>query len=300
MSRWSCIGWAAALAFVPLLVTARADADGPGEPEGAHPEPSQFKLACARSFEQSQRLRNESHYVAASDEVLKCANLSCGEALFNECTKIFGELQTATPSVVFAARDSAGNELTNVAVAIDGKPNNSVLDGKPVRVDPGNHEFSFSSNGFMATEQVFLIRAGEQFRPLSVVLLRARPRPGPEPQATSQSASENGAPGSAPLASYVLGGVGVLGLGAFVGFRVAGSNSFDALSRDCKPTCSTSSVDSVRQKYLISDLALGVGAAAAVAALTIYFISPREKTSQAALLVSPTADGLVARVAGRF
>jgi hypothetical protein len=259
-------------------------------------------MACARSFEQSQRLRNGSHYLAASEEVLKCANLGCGEALFGECTKIFGELQTATPSVVFVARDSAGNELTNVAVAIDGKPNSSVLDGKPVRVDPGNHEFSFSSTGFMSTEQVFLIRAGEQFRPLSVALLHAQPGLKSEPQATSQSANDNAAAaaGSVPLASYVLGGVGVLGLGAFVGFRVAGSNTFDTLSRQCKPTCSTSSIDGVRQKYLISDIALGVGAAATVAALTVYFTAPRAKAAQAALLVSPMADGLVARVAGRF
>jgi hypothetical protein len=104
-----------------------------------------------------------------------------------------------------------------------------------------------------------------------------------------------------PVATYVLGGVSALGLGAFVGFRVAGSNSFDALARDCKPTCTSSRVDRARQKYVISDIALGVGAAAAVAAIAIYFSSSRENTSQAAaVLLAPTDHGLVVHVTGRF
>jgi hypothetical protein len=103
-----------------------------------------------------------------------------------------------------------------------------------------------------------------------------------------------------PVASYVLGGVSVLSLAAFVGFRVAGSNEFDARARDCKPTCTSSQVESVRQKYVISDLALGVSAAAAAAAVTIYLVSPAEQAPRAALQLTPVNQGLVAHFAGHF
>jgi hypothetical protein len=45
---------------------------------------------------------------------------------------------------------------------------------------------------------------------------------------------------------------------------------------------------------------LGVGAAAAVAAVTVYLVQPREAAPSAALIVAPTANGLAAGVVGRF
>ncbi|MEO8903701.1 MAG: hypothetical protein ABI488_15530, partial [Polyangiaceae bacterium] len=246
---------------------------------------------------QSQRLRNGSQYVAASDEAAKCANPKCGEALFDECTKIYDQLQDATPSVVFAARDDAGRELTSVAVTIDGRPTPDQLDGKPVRVDPGRHQFAFSSNGYQRAEQAVLIRAGEQFRPINAVLPRPRSvQAADEP--TSTSALES--PRRLPLASYVLGAVSVVGIGAFVGFRVAGASRFDELARTCKPTCTSSEVDSARQKYILSNLALGVGAAAAVAAITVYLVSPLQHRPVAALQVSPLRQGLGAGITAQF
>src|SRR5204863_2064026 len=91
------------LACAPLVLPSGANATDADQPPATHAAAIQFKIACSKSFEESQRLRNNSEYIAASDEVLKCANPSCGQALFDECTKIYGELQAATPSVVFAA-----------------------------------------------------------------------------------------------------------------------------------------------------------------------------------------------------
>ncbi|MEO7034285.1 MAG: hypothetical protein ABI548_10350, partial [Polyangiaceae bacterium] len=250
---------------------------------------------------QSQRLRNGSQYVAASDEAAKCANPKCGEALFDECTKIYDQLQNATPSVVFAARNDAGRELTSVAVTIDGRPSPDQLDGNPVRVDPGRHQFAFSSNGYQRAEQAVLIRAGEQFRPINAVLPRIRNEQAAAAPASAQaSTSALESPRRLPLASYVLGAVSVVGVGAFVGFRVAGASRFDELARTCKPTCTSSEVDSAQQKYLVSDIALGVGVAAAVAAITVYLVSPREHQPVATLQVSPLKHGLGAGIAAQF
>ena len=295
---WSRLCSAIAVGSAPFLATVGASAGGGDPPAAAHGTINEFKLACSRSFEQSQRLRNGSQYVAAIDEVVKCADPKCGEALFAECTKIYDQLQTATPSVVFAAKDDSGRELTGVVVTIDGRPSRDQLDGKPVRVDPGSHRFAFSSNGYQRTEQGVLIRAGEQFRPINAILQRTQAADAAPFSQVSTSAPE--APRSVPLASYVLGAVSVVGLGTFVGFRLAASSRFDKLARDCKPNCAPSDVDSVRREYNISDIALGIGAAAAVAAVTVYLVSPREHKPVAALQVSPSEHGLGAGIVGQF
>ncbi|MGC4089093.1 MAG: hypothetical protein QM756_14660 [Polyangiaceae bacterium] len=104
---------------------------------------------CATAFEQAQRFRNETKYIAANQEVLKCANPKCGDALFQECTKMYSELQAAMPTVVFGAREGSKNdELFDVAVSVDGQPVVDQLDGKAIPIDPGNHMFKFTSPKF--------------------------------------------------------------------------------------------------------------------------------------------------------
>src|SRR5207248_1112920 len=61
--------------------------------EPAAAEPPADKAACAHSFEQAQRDRNDAHYLTATKELLMCANPRCGDAIFQECTKMYSELQ---------------------------------------------------------------------------------------------------------------------------------------------------------------------------------------------------------------
>jgi len=261
-------------------------------------DPHAAKLACANAFEQAQRERNASHFSAATREALSCAKPTCGEALFDECTKLYSELQQATPSVVFGARDSDGKELLAVRVSLDGKPLLQQLDGKAVPLDPGNHAFSFTADGYEPIDESLLIRAGEQFRPISITFQATKLAH--SGAAVDGSGEQAGTLRPPPVASYVLGGVSVVGLAAFIGFRVAGANEFDSLSRDCKPTCSASSVDAVRAKYVVSDIALGIGAAAAAAAVAVYLIAPRPQSSDVALQLGPAGHGIAARLAGHF
>ena len=286
----------AALTFLPVTALAQ-DAAATADP----------KVSCAQAFEQAQRLRNESKYVAANQEVLKCATPVCGEAIFQECTRIFTDLQAAIPSVVFVARDKNGNELADVSVAIDGQPTVERIDGKPFLIDPGSHVFRFTASGYLPTERLAVIRTGERFRPVSVVLERDAPAEAPQP-ATPVAApppalaveAAPARPRSVPVASWVLGGVGVLaGTGALI-FRVAGASDFSELQRDCSPNCSEGDIDKVKQKYLISNIAIGVGAAALAGAVTLYLVAPREAEPTMALQLGPTSDGVAARWSARF
>lgn len=261
------------------------------------------KVECAQAFEQSQRLRNAAQYLEANREVLKCTNPACGAALSEECGKIHAELQAATPSIVFGARDETGQELTAVSVVIDRAPVALPIDGKPVALDPGSHTFAFSADGFETQLQSLVVRTGERFRPVTVKLERQQARSAklaPQPDAPDVRKTREPSSGGPPLGTYVLGGVAALGLGSFIGLRVWGAHDFDVLARECKPHCAPSSVDSVKQKYLLSNVALAVGGAAAIAAVSIYWASPKTSQRAAKLQVLPSSDGISARIAAPF
>jgi hypothetical protein len=262
----------------------------------------QEKAVCAQSFEQAQRLRNDSQYLAANRELLKCANPKCGDALFQECSKLYGELQAAIPSVVFEAR-AGSQELVDVTVSLAGQLLTQQLDGKPVLIDPGSHTFKFEALDMAPIEKTVIVRAGEKYRQIAVVFEAKTPTPvvtAPvTPPPTTTLPADSGR--HVPLGSYVLGGVGVLALGGFVAFRAMGSSDYDGLQTSCSPHCSQSEVDKVKQKYLISNVALGVGAAAFVGALVIYVAQPHQSSGETAFMVSPGLNGgLLARAVTSF
>lgn len=149
-----------------------------------------------------------------------------------------------------------------------------------------------------------MIRAGERFRPIVVVLqppARSRPSAAAQAPRGDDSSPDLGPRMRVPLGVYVLGGVAVAGVGGFVSFRLWGSLDFDELARTCKPDCSSSSIDAVRQKYLVSTVSLAVGATAAVGAVTWYWAArPPAARSSARLQVLPSVDGVSARFATSF
>lgn len=296
--RWLRQGLACALSGALLASTSLARADGeatPSAPVGTAPDTID-KAECALAFERAQRLRNASSYLSASAEALKCANPSCGALLSEECGKIYSDLQTAIPTVVFAARDESGKELANVTVRIDRDPTPVPIDGRPVAVDPGAHEFAFSAAGFEPSTQGAVIRAAERYRAVTATLTRVA-----EPQLTERPSVEHArATPGVPLASYVLGGVALVGVAGFAAFRVSAASDFDTLSNECKPTCDEDKVDDVRNKYLFSHVFLAVAGTAALAAVTIYLTAPRGSATTTALQVKQSRAGLSAQLTTRF
>ena len=110
-----------------------------------------------------------------------------------------------------------------------------------------------------------------------------------------------GGPGVVP---YVLGSVGIVGLGAGAMLTYWGRKDNDALAQ-CAPDCQQGSVDHIRKMYLASDIALGLGGAALATGLIWYIASPpsKEKSRSEASYhfdVQPTPNGGFASVSGRF
>jgi len=290
------------LRLVAFIAAAAASLPAPARAEESSTQTGDntpiSKAQCAESFEQVQRLRNSFHYLDASAEALRCASQSCGAVLSEACGSLYSELQAATPSVVLAARSDDGNELGDVEVSIDDSPKHIALDGTPVLLDPGSHDFVFTASGFTPLKKTAVILAGERFRPILGVLTKEQVQTGPPAEKGGSPRDERR---RIPVVSYVFGGAAIAGFAGFIGFRVAGVNEYDSLARDCKPNCSQSSVDSARQKYELSYVGLAIGTAASIAAVTVYLASPRAPSQQtAALQLRTIPNGATADFSARF
>jgi hypothetical protein len=108
-------------------------------------------------------------------------------------------------------------------------------------------------------------------------------------------------PGAAP---YIIGSVGLAGVGAFGLLTYWGRMDNQQLGQ-CAPYCSAASVDHIRKLYLAADVSLGVGIAGLGVATTWLLMNggsaKKERApSTLALDVAPTPSGGVATVSGSF
>jgi hypothetical protein len=265
-------------------------------------EPQLEPDACVSSFHEGQQLKTEGKYLAARKELLECAQPECGEALVESCIQMYTALEAAVPSVVLSAQ-RGGTQLVNVSVAANGVQLTESLDGKALDLDPGAYSLSFQVPGAPPVQQDVVIRAGEKQRPIVAFFpaetpapMRATPPSLPEPAPAAEPSS-----GGVPVMSYVLGGLGVVGLGTAVAFGVSASNLRDEMSETCAPNCSRSAVEAVDRRSLMSTVALGVGAAAITGAVLVYALTPDEPAGpELALTLSPLGDGASARASVPF
>ena len=124
---------------------------------------------CASADEAAQNLRRAGEIRAARYKLLICVSKSCPTMVTSDCAERLNEVEKAIPTVVFAAKDATGNDLTAVAVTMDGAPLVDHLDGTSVAVDPGKHRFAFTTPGVTSFTKDLAIREGEKDRHESIV-----------------------------------------------------------------------------------------------------------------------------------
>jgi hypothetical protein len=105
----------------------------------------------------------------------------------------------------------------------------------------------------------------------------------------------------------VAGGVGAAGVLGFVVFGAMGHSKQSDLDNSCGPThtCSKSDVDSIKTKYLLADISLGVGIAGLGAGVALFILSQPKSSAPAEdasthFDVQARSGGAVATVSGKF
>lgn len=306
-------GFGGRLSLLSLLcLTSRAAAQAPAA-DAAQAVASDEKAACIAAFDQAQLDRAASHLLASQKQLLECSRPACGMSLMSECTQMYTDIERAVPSVVLSARDEARNiDLTAVEVALDGKLFAPSLDGRPIPLDPGEYEFTFTAAGHAPMQRRAVIGTGDKYRMINVVFPAGGTAPAPGPASVSQplgpELSTSGtladpATRGLPVMTYVLGGLSVVGFGTFGTLRIIANGDFDTLKKGCAPACPESDVSNLRQKFLFSNVALGVGAGAAVGAALWYVLDAPNAGVEAGvahLSIEPARSGAMATARGTF
>jgi hypothetical protein len=266
-------------------------------PERAARAADPTTVDCLSASENSLALRNQHQLRAARAQLLVCAHANCPADVRRECTRRVAEINTAMPTVVFEAKDAAGNDVSAVKVSMDGQPLVDRLEGTALSIDPGEHSFTFESPGQPAVQKKFVIREGEKDR-REVVALGApaagpaqegTPTPGtPAPAAgggTSAPPGESGAPSgdtSRRTAGFIVGGVGLAGVGVGITLLVLASSLSDRSDSEdaAVPGSGHSDHEAAVSDQLIGLIVGGVGVAAlGVGAVLVLTGSGHQSTS---------------------
>jgi hypothetical protein len=241
---------------------------------------------------------------------LVCVQQACPEFVKADCGRWLGEVESATPTVVFVARSPGGDDLADVTVKLGDEVLAERLDGHAVPVDPGTHTFTFEASGHEPVHKTVLVNQGEKNRSIAIGFGEtALPRGALDEPASSaptiNAEQSHDRAGGAPnrTLSYVFAGVAAVGFAGFVIWGAQGKNQENDLRSSCAPGCEESKVDELRTKYLIADVSLGVGVVSLGVAAYLFLSSPSPpapETARVRVDVHPTASGGFASFGSNF
>ena len=217
------------------------------------------ELDCVAIYEDALEKKKSGALTQAHTRFAECTKPSCPGPVREECAGQARRLAQVIPTVVPAAKTSSGRELVEVRVLADGKLLTERLSGRGHRLDPGPHTFRFEAAELPPVEVSVVLAEGERLRRIEAVFDAGTTAAGAQP---------------IPLATWILGGVGVAGLIGFTYFGLSGlSQESDLESQNCEPRCSTDATDDIERTYLFADISLAIGVAALGGATYVYFSS---------------------------
>jgi hypothetical protein len=263
---------------------------------------------CLSANESSLQLSGEHRLRAALAQTLVCTAPTCPTQVREACRHRVDDLNRAIPTIVFFAKDSAGNDLTQVHVFMDGEPISDRLDGTALSIDPGRHAFTFEVAGAPPTRQSFLVGEGQKDRPETITiaagasvptlpLLRSPALPLLNPTETQGSATSSGL-ATERVVGLALGGVGVVGLGIGAVFgllaRSAWSNAKNACAGNTSscPDPEVATANSYRNSTLTDATIstadfIGGGLLIAAGAVVFFVGGHRERNAPVAVRLVP-------------
>jgi hypothetical protein len=246
---------------------------------------------CVSLNEKAGPLQKAGKLVEAHASLVRCSASSCPAVVRDDCAKEALAVDAAIPTIVFEARDGAGNDRSDVRLTIDGEARADRLTGVALDVDPGDHTFAFEASGLPPLEKHFVIHAGEKNRREQIVL-----GPLAKPAAPPADRSDRTQRGVAlrPI-GLVVGGVGVGGLVTGGIFGLLAHSKWNQAVIDCAGGCAADSparteASSAHSQAMVSNIAFAAGGALTVTGLVLFLAAPSrtaEKTT--ALGIAPFA-----------
>ncbi len=132
-------------------------------------------VECLDASEGSLTLGDVHKLRAERSLLLVCAAVGCPTDIRKECAARVAEVSDQIPTIIFAAKDASGGDLSAVKVTMDGELLAERLDGTALATDPGEHRFRFEMAGQPPLEKKLVMHEGEKDRREVIVLIhRAR------------------------------------------------------------------------------------------------------------------------------
>jgi hypothetical protein len=261
-----------------------APSAAPTADEGAEAQPpTTNKRQCIEAHKQTQAFGSAGRLVEAREQAQKCTDPGCPGLLVADCARWLSDLEQRIPSVVFEVR-ADGRPNVSAHVFVDDRPIDDWTSGRALRLDPGQHTFRFELAGRPSVTETVVVAEGMRFRVVSAEF--AAPPPPSVDRGTVRARP-------VPLVVYPLLGVGALGVGGFAAFALLGKSEQQRLERTCSPRCTDSDLASMRARFLVGDISLGVGIAALVGAGVVYLSRP-ERPVRASVGFAPLLGGGIA------
>jgi hypothetical protein len=174
--------------------------------------------ACKAARKSAVVLRADKQLRDARQPLSICVATTCPADVRRECSRLATEIEEAVPTIIFTAKDASGREVKAVEVNMDGQPIADRLDGTPLEVDQGVHEFTFTAEGWAPVTLKLDIGSGEKRRLEHVAMTKANGdvaavAPAASPEVPSAPASPTAKSNTVTL---VTGGLGFAGLAGLV------------------------------------------------------------------------------------
>jgi hypothetical protein len=257
------------------------------------------KAQCIEADTSAQNERRAEQLRAARDHLSTCSNPACPALVRDDCVQRLSEIESVMPTLVFAVKDAAGEDVVGVHVTIDGAPVAVDVSGAPMAMDPGVHGFTFVAEGARPVVKTFVVREGEHDRLERIVFADLHVPPGgpvalpPPTSSTATTSTWN----PQKTAAVALGAAGVVGI--VVG-SVTGALSFGAWSSsqsDCGTNTSAcanrpqalSDRSSAVTDATLSDVGFVAGGLLLAAGVVVYLTAPSHaSTSSGSLTLAPS------------
>lgn len=234
--------------------------------------------ACIEASESAQRERARGRLRNAREATAGCLDDRCPTAIRRDCGVLAAELERLVPSIVVRVRAPDGSDVPGASISIDGTRAAEAVDGRARDIDPGPHDIVVAADGFAPARSRIVVEEGIRSRLVELRLERSTTSAATS--ASDRASAASGSAGSRPtsatwIASGALAGLGFGGLTVFAGFALSADADFRRLRDTCGTSCPQDDGDSVRSRFQLADVALGVGLVALASAVVVYLVGPR-------------------------
>jgi hypothetical protein len=231
---------------------------------------------CIQANEESIRLQRGDQLREARERLLVCAARTCPGEVRAQCEQHLVDVNASIPTIVFEAKDVAGNDLSAVRVSMDGKPLADRLEGAAISIDPGSHSFHFESHGLPPVDKSFVLHQGEKERREPI----AFGAPVPTQSASSWS----------PLRTVglVTAGAGIVGLGIGSVFGAMAISDKGNARCDANGTCASGSLNNAYNHATASTVGFVAGGVLLATGVGVVLFAP--SGSKASVEVAPAVS----------